>query len=194
MTRFAATARKSGAAIVRRALCALAVALATAVAAQATETNVETRIKAAFLYHFCNYVDWPESAFGQADSPLVLGVMGSESMTGELSGVVASRVAHERPMTVRTLRPGDSLDGLHLLFVAESAKVNMNALLAAAAEHSVLVVTEEPEGLEAGGAINFIVENDRVRFDIAPEIARRSKLGVSAQLLTVARMVKEDGD
>lgn len=163
-----------------------------ATASQAAAQDVETRIKAAFLYHFCNYIDWPESAFAQTDSPLVLGVAGSASMVGALREVVDNRVAHNRPMLVRQVNPGDSLDGVHLLFIAEAAQASSRRLISAATDRSVLVVTEGPGGLDAGGMISFVIQDDRVRFDIAPDVVRQRNLGISAQLLTVARVIRQD--
>lgn len=170
-------------------------AAAEAAAAETREAAaVETRIKAAFIHHFCNYINWPEEAFEQPDSPLVLGVVGSGAMADALREVVDKRRAHGRPMTVRRLDANDSLEGVHLLFIAEAVRNGIRERLAAAADRSVLVITEGTDGLESGSAINFIVEDDRVRFDIAPAITARANLDVSAQLLTVARVIRRDAD
>lgn len=162
-------------------------------AASDAET-AETRIKAAFMYHFCNYVSWPEDAFEQPDSPLVLGVVGSDAMAGTLRDTVGRRTAHGRPMEVRELDPGDSLAGVHLLFIADAVHEAARARIVARAARHVLVVTEGRDGLESGSAISFVIENDRVRFDIAPAMARSAELGISAQLLTVARVIRQEND
>lgn len=153
---------------------------------------VEARIKAAYLYHFCNYVDWPKDAFAREDSPLVIGVIGSDRMVSELREVVMNRVAHGRQIMIREIRSGDSLDDLHLLFVAEAAITKLRQLVTASEQRSMLVVTEDPAGFNRNGAINFIIENDKVRFDIAPQAVRQRNLTVSAQLLTVARTVIQE--
>lgn len=153
--------------------------------------DVENRIKAAFLYHFCNYVLWPDGTFERPDSPLVLGVIGSGSIAQAIEGAVSRRLANGHPMTVRHISAGDSLDGIHLLFIDASANVRIPDLVERLAGRSVLIVTDNPGGLDAGGVINFVIENDRVRFDIALGTARQRDLHVSAQLLTVAREIRE---
>ncbi|HEX7046368.1 MAG TPA: YfiR family protein [Gammaproteobacteria bacterium] len=156
------------------------------------ETAIETRIKAAFIRHFCTYINWPDSAFEKADSPIVLGVMGSGAMAEALRAVVGNRTAHNRPMVVREIDPGDALGELHVLFIANSMRTRIPTLAAAAIEQSVLPISESPRGLEAGSAINFTVEDDKVKFDIAPAVVRNAGLDVSAQLLTVARVIRQE--
>lgn len=158
------------------------------------ESVVETRIKAAFVRHFCTYINWPDSEFEQADSPIVLGVMGSDAMAEALRAVVVNRTAHDRPMLVREIDPGDALDELHLLFVADSMRTRIPALAESAAERTVLLISESPSGLESGSAINFTVEDDKVKFDIAPAVIRSAGLDISAQLLTVARVIRREAD
>lgn len=153
---------------------------------------VETRIKAAFIRHFCTYIDWPDDAFSEPGSPIVLGVMGSDAMADALRGVTADRTAHGRPLLVREMEAGDPISDLHMLFVAEPMRTRIPALAAAAAEQSVLLVTESADGLDAGSAINFTVEDDRVKFDIALAAVHGAGLEISAQLITVARNIRQE--
>lgn len=152
--------------------------------------QVENRIKAAFLYHFCSYVLWPDETFEHADDPLMIGVIGPESVVAEIDNAVSGRLAHGHPMTVRRIEAGDRLDDVHLLFIDASADVETARLVARLANRAVLVVTDHPAGLDTGGVINFVIENDRVRFDVALDAARERDLRVSAQLLTVAREIR----
>jgi hypothetical protein len=155
----------------------------------AVEQDVATRIKAAFIYHFCSYVEWPDSAFADDDSSLVIGVAGSAAMATELRSVFDNRNAQGRAVEVRELDANTSPRGVHLLYAVGSAAHRLSST----DDQALLVVTDSPDGLDAGGAINFIIENDRVRFDVAlPRFAER-RLEVSARLLTVAREVREGG-
>lgn len=175
-------------------LAMFAVTATTALAAtSAGEQDVERRIKAAFIYHFCNYIDWPESAFESEESPLLLGVMGSTAMADALGKAVARRTAHGRPLQVRRLDVGDSLRGLHLLYVDDAVPASVRDQLASV-DDSVLLVTDTPDGLGAGSAVNFVVEDDRVRFDVGLDAIKRGNLSVSAQLLTVARNVRKEAE
>lgn len=157
-----------------------------------TQEDAEYRIKAAFLYHFCNYVKWPDEVFTDKDSPLTVGVAGPAAVVERLRETVNGRLAHGRPISIHRVRRSDPLQNLHVLYVADqdAATFDVDAI----STRPILVITESRDGLDVGGIINFIIENDRVRFDIAPETARERHLDISAQLLTVARHVRGTGD
>src|SRR5256886_2384291 len=173
--------------------CALSIAIATGVActrpAQADAQADEYRVKAAFLYKFGSYIEWPSGSFARADSPVTIGVMGAEALAEELAQIVAGRNVNGRPVRVRKLRPGDPIAGLHVLFVGRAESGRLAEILAAARGKALLTVTESEEGLELGSMINFVVVEDKVRFDIAPPPSESSNLKISARLLGVARKI-----
>ena len=173
--------------------CALSVVLAVGLAsprpAQADAQADEYRVKAAFLYKFGGYVEWPDRSFARADSPVAIGVMGADALADELVQIVAGRNVNGRPVRVRKLRPGDPIAGLHVLFVGRADGGRLAEILAAAKGQALLTVTESEEGLELGSMINFVVVEDKVRFDIAPPPSESSNLKISARLLGVARKV-----
>jgi hypothetical protein len=178
--------RRAG--VLALAVCALALPIAERTAFAQPEVNAaEYQIKAAYLFKFLNYVDWPEQAV--ADTPLQIGVIGARAMADELTGIVAKRTVNGRPVQVRRLRPGEATGELNLLFVARSETARLAGIVAATKDQGTLVVTESTEAPALGSAINFVVEDDRVRFDVAPRAFERANLKVSARLLTVARRV-----
>ena len=156
---------------------------------QADAQADEYRVKAAFLYKFGSYIEWPSGSFASADSPVTIGVMGAEALAEELTQVVAGRNVNGRPVRVRRLRPGDPIAGLHVLFVGRADGGRLAEILAAARGQALLTVTESEDGLELGSMINFVVVEDKVRFDIAPPPSESSNLKISARLLGVARKV-----
>ena len=162
----------------------LAVAACTAHAQGAPEATV----KAAFLYKFAGYVEWPAGAFPQADAPLVIGVMGAEEVAAELEKIVPGRQVSNRRVVARRVRSGDALRGIHLLFVGR-AEPNLRAALAAAQQQGVMSVTDAERGLEAGSAISFVTVEDRVGFEVSLDVAERSGLRISSRMLAVARRV-----
>ncbi len=172
--------------------CALSLGVAAAVAgprpAQADAQADEYRVKAAFLYKFGSYIEWPSGSFARADSPVAIGVMGADALADELVQIVAGRNVNGRPVRVRKLRPGDPIAGLHVLFVGRDSG-RLAEILAAAKGRALLTVTESEEALELGSMINFVVVEDKVRFDIAPPPSESSNLKISARLLGVARKV-----
>lgn len=156
---------------------------------QAAPSVAEYQIKAAYLYKFLGFIEWPPQAFSRADAPLVIGVLGANPLADELAQVVATRQASGRPVAVRRLKPGDATAELHVLFVARGEAARLPALVAAAREHPMLIVTEADDAMPAGSAINFVVVEDKVRFDVALPAAEKANLRISARLLTVARKV-----
>jgi hypothetical protein len=159
--------------------------------AQDTAGNaMEYQVKAAFLYKFCFYVEWPASAFAAADSPIVLGIIGPDELLGELRNVIKNHTVEGRPLQVQRIERNAGLTGLHVLFVARFEQAHLPQLLAQAQGLPLLVVTESPAGLDDGSGINFAVQDERVRFDVSLNSTGRQGLRLSAQLLKVARSVR----
>jgi len=149
----------------------------------------EYQIKAAFLYKFLNFVEWPPPAFDSQNSPLVIGVLDAETLGDELSQVVGGRSVNGRSLVVQRLRSGDSLAGLHVLFVGRSGSARIPKLVAEANGRPLLIVGESEDAFVLGSAINFVVVDDKVRFDVSLRRAETVGLKISARLLAVARRV-----
>ena len=172
------------------ALLGICLAAAPAVSAQDDEGTLaaQRRIEAAYLYKFGAYITWPADSFAGPDSPLVIGVAGDDDMADQLAGLVAGRSVNGRPVTVRSVHAGQSLSGVHLLFVAAGA-VQGDALIASLREKPTVTVTEGGDGLDRGADMTFVVVNDRVRFDVSLDAAQRDGVKFSSQLLSVADKV-----
>ncbi len=149
----------------------------------------ESRVKAAFLFKFTNYVDWPPSAFEQQDSPLVISVMEADDVASELSRLVAGRTVNSRAIVVRRLGAGDAVAGSHVLFIGSAASARLGRILASSRLQGMLTVTELDDTPTVGSVINFVVIDDQVRFDVSLPAAERSNLKISSRLLTVAHQV-----
>jgi hypothetical protein len=173
------------------ALIAVALALPAGAAAAAPERAPEAAIKAAYVFNFGGYVDWPASAFETPESELVVAVVAAEGLAVELENAAAGRTVAGRPVRVLRLRAGDEIPPVHVLFVGRSEGRSLGVLLEALGDRPTLAVTESENALTSGSAINFVVEGERERFDIAPRTAERHGLRVSARLLSVARRVVE---
>jgi YfiR/HmsC-like len=156
-------------------------------AAQAQQRASEASVKAAYLYKFLGYVDWPPAAFASAQSPVVIGVLGAEAIAEELKSLVAGKHVNERPVTVRKLEAEDPLDGLHVLFVARPA--DLPRQLERTRGAPILTVTDGPRSLESGSMLNLIPVDGRIRFEAAPAAAEHAGLKLGARLLSVAERV-----
>ena len=156
--------------------------------AQTDAQSAEYRVKAAFLYKFLPFVEWPPQVFERPDSPIVIGVLGAEPLADELETIVATRTAHERRVVARRLRPGDPVNGVHVLFVGRAHSARLPAIVAASRGQPLLTVSETDDDASSG-VINFVVLEDRVRFDIALPQAELARLKISSRLLALARRV-----
>lgn len=149
----------------------------------------ERSIKAAFLYKFLGYAEFPASAFADANAPLVIGVASADELAADLARIVAGRAVQGRPVVVRPLREADPLAGVHLLFIGGDDAARLRAALRAIGTMPTLVVTESQQGLQQGSVINFRIVEERVRFDVSLEAADRNSVKLSSRLLTVANHV-----
>ena len=165
----------------------------TAVGAQSgsDEANLERNVKAAFLYKFLGYVDFPESATPGIGEPLVIGVVGADSVAEELGRITAGRSMNGRAVVVRKLRAGEAPGKLHLLFIGgDDDAADMEKALAGVRQTPVLTVTETGPNLRQDSVINFRVVDERVRFEVSLDAAEKNNLKLSSRLLAVAYKVQ----
>lgn len=150
----------------------------------------EADVKAAFLYNFTKYINWPPGAFEGTSDPFRICVVSDQQFTRSVGTLVAGETAHGRPLEVTVPRRSD-LRRCHILFVGRNEAERAVGMLAATSGRAVLTVGETPGFLDQGGAVLFEVENNRVRFDINLGAATRAGLTVSSKLVRVARHVRE---
>ncbi len=151
----------------------------------------EYEVKAAFIYYFAKFVDWPASAFAGAGAPLVIGICGSDPFDGRLDQIVAGKSVNGRPLEVRRLSPSADLTQCHILYISPAERRNTPVILQSLANTPVLTVSEIDGFTQSGGIINFFLLQSKVKFEISPENARQAELGLRAQLLRVAVTVEE---
>lgn len=150
----------------------------------------EEQVKAAYLYKFLGFVDWPASAFDGAQSPFVIGISGTDALADELTPMVANRSANGRPIVARKISAGASLAGVHVLFVGRQTPARMASLITAARDLPILIVTDSEEAFAIGGAINFVLVDNKVRFDVSLRANEGNGLKISSRLLGVARRIQ----
>jgi hypothetical protein len=164
-----------------RAAAAIASCVALGLHAQGVS---EPSVKAAFLFKFAGYIEWPSPP--PPGAPFVIATLAADEVAAELARILPGRSVAERPAVVRVVREGDSLAGVQILFIGRRAGEARKAIREARAL-GVLVVTET--SLEAGGAINFVVAEDRVGFEVSLEAAEKGGHRISSRMLGVARRV-----
>lgn len=173
----------------RRRTLLLAGLAAAAPATAAEENLVEYQVKAAFVCKFGNYVEWPSQAAGGASEPFRVGVLGSDTVLEEFRRTAAAGSVGGRPIEVSQLLRPELPGGLHAVFVTRAMSEHAAAIAAAARGRPVLTITEF-DAAPSAGMVNFVVVDDKVRFDILLPAAMQSGLKISARLLSVARRVE----
>lgn len=147
----------------------------------------EHELKAAFLFKFPSFVEWPEKAFNASDAPLRIGVMAADEVLAELRNIVAGHQVQGRPIVVRRVLEEENVSDLHVLFVGREASAVLPRLRQVP---NLLVVSESQDALEQGSVINFVRSQGRVRFEVALDSAERRELRISSRMLSVARYVR----
>ena len=168
-----------------RSALVVAAVLATSAMAQTVD---EYKVKAAFVFNFAKFIQWPREAFKTPVDPLVICVLGQDQMTNSLREAVNGNAIDGRPVVVRKFEVGQVSCDCNILFVSSSATKRFRSWLK---ESGVLTVGETPGFTADGGVINFKLEDGRVRFEINVAAAERQQVHISSKLLSLAQVVKK---
>ena len=172
--------------ILRRAVLLAIIAGLSASLARAAQFSVDA-VKAAYLFRFAQYVEWPDSP---ADAPFVIAVSGAEEVALHLERLLPGMTVNNRRVIVRRVTRAQELEGVHILFIGAPAFSRTRALRTRAIQKPILIVTEVEDGIDGGGVINFIEVNRNLRFEISLNAADRSGLKINSALLSVAARVE----
>jgi hypothetical protein len=178
-------------------IVALSVSLSSAPEAGAQVSDSDSSeylIKAGFIYNFAKFVEWPTTAFAQPDSPIVIGILGTDPFGALIDQVVENKKIGVRRFVVKRLKRGTDLKDLReckILFVGDSERAHIDELLQIVKTLPILTVGETPGFAQRGGVIRFILEDNRVRFEVNVEAAHQADLTISSRLLTLARIVQQ---
>lgn len=167
-------------ALVTRSVTVVGLVLSAALAA-AQEIPLEQRVKAAYLFNFTKFVEWPADAIA-ADSPLTICVAAPSPFGQTLDDTVRGELVNGHALATRVVRDPA---GCHVLFVP--GNVTSLPLLREARSKPILTVGESPDFLRDGGIVKFVMHEGKVKFEISPDAAARAHLRISSRLLRLAR-------
>jgi hypothetical protein len=145
----------------------------------------EYQVKAAFLYNFGKFVEWPANEFASTNDPLVIGVYGEDPFGKDLAAVVEGRNIDGHPVIARAVSQNE-LKSCQILFISQSEQKNIRKILGELDGAGVLTVTENMDLDQSGVMINFILQDDRIRFEINNTAAEKVGLKLSSKLLMLA--------
>jgi hypothetical protein len=154
----------------------------------------EYLIKAGFIYNFAKLVQWPTTAFAQADSPIVIGILGDDPFGATLDRIVADKKINGRGLVVRRLRWSrdfKEVKDCNILFVSSSEKEHLDSVVEMMKLLPILTIGDAPGFAKRGGIMNFTLEDNKVRFEVNVEAAKHADLTISSRLLTLAKIVQQ---
>ena len=156
----------------------------------AQTTSKEYQIKAAFLFNFMQFVEWPPTVFKNADDPFRIGVLGQDPFNAALEDTVQGETISNHKIIVEHAMQVDDLKNCELIFISKSEKKHVPEILSALDDKPILTVSEIEGFAERGGGINFYLEGNKVRFEVNPDAARHDGLKVSSQLLSLGKIIE----
>lgn len=163
----------------------------SAAALAADSVSREYQVKAAFIYNFTKFVNWPPGHFETKDEPIVLGILGWNPFGSELAAAVEGREVRGRAILVKELDSASDIESVDVVFVpAGEERLLEGAALDSAHRAGVLTIGESRRFAGEGGIITLTMQADKVRFEINRQSAASGGLRLSAQLLQLATHVR----
>jgi len=151
----------------------------------------EYRVKAAFLLNFLHFVEWPPETFANANAPIVICVIGDDPFGDALEQTVEGEAVGQRRIVVRRARTIAEVPPSQLVFISRSEGGRLDDVFAALGSATpVLTVSDIDHFAGRGGIIGFLLDRNRVRFEIDRSAAQRRHLKLSSQLLSLGRIVQ----
>lgn len=151
----------------------------------------EYQVKAAFLYNFARFVEWPSQISTASAEPMAICVLGQEPFARVLQDALAGKSVAERELVVRRISDVSKVGSCRILFVGSSERKRLRTILTGTRACGVLTVGEIDSFTSEGGMINFLLEGGRVRFEVNLEATEREGLRISSKVLSLARIVKK---
>lgn len=180
-------------------LMLLCLSLASSANAQTADSlaSSEYLIKAGFIYNFAQLVQWPSATFAQTDSPIVIGILGTDPFGATIDRVIENKKLDGRNVIVKRLKWGKELKDLkdcNILFVSSSEKEHLSDVINTVKWLPILTIGETAGFASRGGIINLTLEGNKVRFEVNVEAAKQANLNISSRLLALARIVPQPAD
>jgi hypothetical protein len=151
----------------------------------------EYELKAAFLFNFAKFVDWPPNAFANPTAPFSVCVLGTDPFGGALDDVLRGKFIADHPVSVVRIKRVADITRCQILFVAASESRHLTEILIKLRGECVLIIGETDDFASSGGVIQFTLEDNRVRFFINTDAAGRAGLKISSKLLALAKIVRD---
>jgi hypothetical protein len=154
-----------------------------------TQPSREYQVKAVFLFNFAQFVEWPPAAFGGANSPIVIGVLGEDPFGAYLDETVRGEKVDNRPLEVQRYRRVDEIKTCHVLFISRSEGNRLEQILVSLKDRSLLIVGDGDDFVQRGGMIRLATAQNKIRMIISVQAAKAANLTISSKLLRSAEVL-----
>ena len=158
------------------------------------QTSKGYEVKAAFLYNFAQFVEWPTNAYPDAQSPIAIGILGDDPFGASLEEIVRGEKVNNRPLVIARYKRVEDIKACQILFISQSENRRLEEIFAALKNLGTLTVGDTDGFAKRGGMIRFVLENNKIRFRINVEAARAANLTISSKLLRLAEIVTPGKD
>jgi hypothetical protein len=170
-------------------LASMMLCLTTQLVAQGSPSTLpEDAIKAGFLLNFTHFVEWNESLFPAPASPFILCIAGDPHLAALLAQAAAGKTMDGRGVSIRAVKGTDDLHACHILYIGAAEERHAAHILHGLPPTGILSVGESPDFNSAGGILNFLVVDNRVKLELDLNAATRAGLKISAKLIAVSRL------
>ncbi len=146
----------------------------------------EYQLKAAFLYNFAKFIEWPPKSFIAPEAPMVIGVLGENPFGDTLEQTLRGKSLNNHPLAVKPISSLVEATNCHILFICASEQNRLAEIIHLVKGTSILTVAEMDRFTESGGMIQFVPEGNKIRFQINDEAAKTANLKISSKLLSLA--------
>ncbi|MBI2270705.1 MAG: YfiR family protein [Bacteroidetes bacterium] len=177
--------------IIRQILFIAILAYRSLLPAQIPVTH-EYQVKAAFLFNFAQFVEWPHASFSSGESPFIIGVLGDNPFGSYLEYLVSGEKVNGHPMIVKYYKNSDDIEMCHVLFINKTAINNGDDILPKLKGRNMLMVSDASNFLQRGGMIRFYTKNNKIQLQINLDAVKADKLDISSKLLRVAEIIVAD--
>ncbi len=150
----------------------------------------EYNIKAAFIYNFTRFVEWPSNAFSDPIAPFVIGILGDNPFDSSLYEAVGGEKVKGHPIIVQQYQNVNDIKNCHVLFISNNGDGKLKEILSTLPNKNILTVSDIPGFTTTGGIISFMTKENKIKLQINLSVAKATDLNISSKLLQVAEIVR----
>jgi len=160
-----------------------------------TTAQISTReyqVKAAFLFNFSQFVEWPAQSFSNPESRAVIGILGKDPFDSNLEEIIVGETINKHPLVIQHFKNVDEITNCQILFINISDKNQLRLLIEKLKGKNILTISDVNGFAKMGGMVRLYIKDDKINIQINLDAIKEENLGISSKLLKLAEIVKTD--